>query len=133
MAYLQRIYEPKENTQFFLTNGTPAAISLSVTLSKLDHNIVLNLVEQAYNAGKLAGREERTAEIRQALKTLTERAKKFLARNPTLIGRVAEYEFYEHPELGDETDLKVITPDGRLKSSGFYDLPTLEEVIRCNY
>lgn len=59
---------------------------------------------------------------------LTENAKKFLDRNPTLIGVVNGHKFYEHPELGDESDLIVITPDGRKMHSGFFEVPALEEL-----
>lgn len=54
---------------------------------------------------------------------LTENAKKFMSRNPQLIAVVGDHRFYEHPVHGDEVDLVVITPDGRKKSSGFYDVP----------
>ncbi len=62
------------------------------------------------------------------MNNLTENAKKFLARNPTLIGIVLNVRFYEHPEYGDECDLLMILPDGQLQHSGFYELPQEFEV-----
>ncbi|WON75547.1 hypothetical protein [Serratia sp. UGAL515B_01] len=67
------------------------------------------------------------------MKNLTENAKKFLAKKPLLIGVVMGYKFYEHPELGDETDLKVLTLDGRLVSSGYYDLPSTHEMMGISF
>lgn len=67
------------------------------------------------------------------MNNLTENAKKFLAQKPLLIGVVLGYEFYEHPGLGDETDLKVLTPDGRLVSSGYYDLPSTQEMMGISF
>lgn len=36
-------------------------------------------------------------------KPSTDNATRFLAMNPTLIGRVGEIDFYEHPLRGDES------------------------------
>jgi hypothetical protein len=62
------------------------------------------------------------------MKMLTEKAKAFLAKNPTAIGTVAGHKFYEHPTLGDESPLIVITPDGNVQVSDFWELPTREEL-----
>lgn len=51
-------------------------------------------------------------------------AVKFLAKNPTFIGSVKGFDFYEHPELGDEVPLLVITPQGLVKYSEFFELPS---------
>ena len=60
--------------------------------------------------------------------TLTEKAQAFLAQRPTLVGTVLGNRFYEHPRLGDEAPLVVITADGRKRCSGFYDLPSAAEL-----
>lgn len=62
-------------------------------------------------------------------KPQTEKAIRFMAMKPTLIGRVRGYDFYEHPEYGDESPLRTITPDGRVKKTEFYELPTAAEFI----
>jgi hypothetical protein len=67
------------------------------------------------------------------MKNLTDNAKKFLENKPVLIGSVLGYRFYEHPKLGDETDLKVLTPDGRIVSSGYYDLPSKSELMNIKF
>lgn len=59
---------------------------------------------------------------------LTEKAKRFLAKNPTLIGSVAGHKFYEHPTLGDESPLVVINPDGEIDISDWWELPTTSEL-----
>lgn len=61
------------------------------------------------------------------MKNLTPNAKKFLAKNPTLLGTKFGYKFYEHPTLGDETDIKTITPDGKLLSTDCYDMDSIHE------
>ena len=60
---------------------------------------------------------------------LTANAEKFIAKNPTFIGRVAGYLFYESIAHGDEVSLLVVTLDGRLKQSSFWELPTVHDVI----
>ena len=57
-------------------------------------------------------------------KPVTDNAIKFMDKNPTFIGTVAGFDFYEHPTLGDETTLRVITPEGKVKDSGCYELPS---------
>lgn len=66
------------------------------------------------------------------VKTLSDKAAKFLARNPTLIGTVAGDSFYEHPEHGDIVPLVVIRSNGRISYSDFYDLPSVEEWTDCD-
>lgn len=59
---------------------------------------------------------------------LSDKAKAFLNRKPTLIGRVAGHAFYEHPEHGDEAPLVMIDPEGRVSLSDWYDVPTADEI-----
>lgn len=59
---------------------------------------------------------------------LSDKARAFLAKKPTLIGRVAGIAFYEHPELGDESPLIAILKDGRVKRSPYWDMPDAIEV-----
>lgn len=59
---------------------------------------------------------------------LSENARKFKLKNPTLIGCVGGFQFYEHPTYGDEHPLLMITPEGKLKDSGFWDMPQLEDL-----
>lgn len=61
-------------------------------------------------------------------KPSTDNATRFLAMNPTLIGRVGEIDFYEHPLRGDESPLVGITKDGRRKLTEFYELPSAAEL-----
>jgi hypothetical protein len=60
---------------------------------------------------------------------ISEKASKFMSKKPTHVGTVLGYRFYEHPDYGDETTLKVITPLGKIKSTSFWDIPTTLEVI----
>lgn len=62
-------------------------------------------------------------------RNLSDNAKKFLAKNPTFIGVVGGYRFYESIAHGDEVSLLVITLDGRLKQSSFWELPTVYDVM----
>ena len=59
---------------------------------------------------------------------LSDKARAFLAKNPTLIGRVLGHAFYESPTYGDEAPLLVVTPEGKLKRTGFWELPSAEEL-----
>jgi hypothetical protein len=59
---------------------------------------------------------------------LSDNARAFLARNPTMIGVVAGHWFFEHPTMGDESPLVVITPDGKKRLSDFWELPSVEEL-----
>ena len=54
---------------------------------------------------------------------LSEKSREFLSRYPTLIGIVAGSYYYEHPTLGDESRLIVISPDGKKSISEFWELP----------
>ena len=65
------------------------------------------------------------------MKTLTTNSRKFLALKPTLIATVAGNRFYEHPILGDEAPLTVITSDGRKKSTDFWEAPDYADVLEC--
>ena len=62
------------------------------------------------------------------LNKLTEKAAKFLTRNPTLIGQVAGFYFYEDPSHGDEAPLIALTPNGEIKRSPFWELPDLGDL-----
>lgn len=57
-------------------------------------------------------------------KPTTEKAKAFLAKNPTHLGRVHGVDLYEHPTLGDETTLVAITADGRVKHTDHWEVPS---------
>ena len=59
---------------------------------------------------------------------LSDKAQKFLAKKPTLIGSVAGSKFYEHPTGGDESPLIEITPQGTIILTGWWDLPTVDEL-----
>ena len=61
--------------------------------------------------------------------TLTENARKFLDRKPTLIASVAGRRFYEHPTKGDESPLVEITREGKVRLSDFWEAPSLEDLI----
>ena len=61
--------------------------------------------------------------------TLSDKAKTFLATKPYCVGAVAAHKFYEHPTRGDESPLLVIGPDGKLKLSDHWELPSVEELI----
>lgn len=68
-------------------------------------------------------------EERNMARKYSPNAQKFLDRNPTHIGTVGGYRFYESIAHGDEAPLLVITLDGRIKASSFWELPTLEDVM----
>lgn len=57
-------------------------------------------------------------------KPTTDNAKKFLAKDPTLLGRVHGVDLYEHPTLGDESPLMAITADGRVKRTDHWEVPS---------
>ena len=52
---------------------------------------------------------------------------KFLAANPTYIGQVGEYKFYEHPVYGDEMGCIAVKGEKGWQTD-YYELPTLEEL-----
>lgn len=62
----------------------------------------------------------------------TKRAKdaatRFLARSPFLLATVAGCRVYEHPVHGDTATLMAITPAGALVDTGFYEVPTADEL-----
>ena len=60
---------------------------------------------------------------------LSDNAIKFLSKDPTHIGTVGEFDFFEHPTQGDEAPLMVIGPDGKVRRSDWYDLPTVEDLV----
>ncbi len=60
-------------------------------------------------------------------KPTTENAVKFLAKKPTLLGRVNGVDLYEHPELGDESPLMAITPEGKVRRTDHWEVPTSAE------
>lgn len=60
-------------------------------------------------------------------KPTTDKAKAFLAKNPTHLGTVRGVDLYEHPTLGDETTLVAITADGRVKSTDHWEVPSFED------
>lgn len=59
---------------------------------------------------------------------LSPNAQAFLAKNPTRIAIVGGFAFYECPTHGDEAPLRALTPDGKLKTSPFWDAPSAEDV-----
>jgi hypothetical protein len=59
---------------------------------------------------------------------LSDKAQAFLAKNPTLMGRVLGCNVYEHPTLGDESPLYMITQEGNLQRLSYYELPSAEEL-----
>lgn len=59
---------------------------------------------------------------------LSENAKKFLNRKPTLIQTLQGYKFYECPVYGEDVGFKCITPCGKLYSTGFSDRLDTEDL-----
>lgn len=59
---------------------------------------------------------------------LSDKAKSFLAKDPTFIGEVKGHKYYEHPTLGDESPLIEITPKGKVRISEFWELPSEYEL-----
>ena len=59
----------------------------------------------------------------------SDKAKKFLAKNPTLLGRVMDWNFYEDPIRGDEAPLIAITPEGTVRRTDFWEVPSIDEMI----
>lgn len=55
---------------------------------------------------------------------------KFMALNPTFIGAVMGYHFYECPIRGDGSTLYAINKEqGTWGRTWFYEVPTLEELM----
>ena len=69
---------------------------------------------------RLARRRKREKDMNKAT---SDKAKAFLAKQPTHIGTVSGYDFYEHPTKGDESPLMVITPDGKVHATYEWELP----------
>jgi hypothetical protein len=59
---------------------------------------------------------------------LSDKAKAFMTKHPALIGVVLGFRFYEHPSKGDESPLVMITPEGKVKLSDYWDVPTTEDL-----
>jgi len=57
-------------------------------------------------------------------KPTTDKAKAFLAKNPTFLGRVHGVDLYEHPTKGDESPCVAITADGRVKRTDHWEVPS---------
>lgn len=57
------------------------------------------------------------------MNSLSDKAKAFLAKDPTLLGVVLGHQFYEDPTYGDERSMWMITPEGKLKRTHWWDLP----------
>lgn len=53
---------------------------------------------------------------------MTEAARLFLEKGPYLLDIFSRYSLYEHPTWGDTAPIYMITPDGELINTGFYDL-----------
>ena len=59
----------------------------------------------------------------------TSRAIAFLAKNPTYIGSVSGFDFYESPVYGDEVTLRAITPRmGKVLVTSHWELPNEEDL-----
>lgn len=71
---------------------------------------------------------KRNNEARTKMKTLTEAATKFMAKNPIKICTVMGVEFYESPSMGEDAPLRYINSEGKIKCSGFYETPEDHEV-----
>jgi len=63
----------------------------------------------------------------------TEKAKAFLAKNPTFLGRVHGVDLYESPTRGDESPLIAITADGRVKKTDHWEVPSFFEGLDLAY
>lgn len=60
-------------------------------------------------------------------KPTTPNAIKFMEMKPTLIGRVRGVDLYESPTQGDEVPLRAVTPDGRVKVTSHWELPSFDD------
>jgi hypothetical protein len=65
-------------------------------------------------------------------KPSTEKATKFLARNPSFLFSAFGNDYYEHPFYDDETTLQVITSDGEKKVSDFWDMDSVLQFGRSD-
>lgn len=57
---------------------------------------------------------------------LTDRARAFLASSPAHLGTAGPFTLWEHPTRGDTAPVYMLTPCGRIASTGFYDLGDLD-------
>ena len=67
-------------------------------------------------------------------KPFTAKARAFIAKNPTFIGRVNGVDLYEHPTNGDESPLVAVTATGRLRPTDYWELPdelTAEDIAEA--
>ena len=64
--------------------------------------------------------------------TLSDKAQKFMDDKPTLLGQYAGFKFYEHPILGDESPLYVISQKVRLLKVIFGKCQTLWNTPKKN-
>lgn len=62
------------------------------------------------------------------MNNLSEKAKAFMLKSPTYIGTVMGHKLYEHPTRGDEEYLYAITPDGKVKKTCWYEMPSCYEI-----
>jgi len=62
--------------------------------------------------------------------TLSDKAQKFMDDKPTLLGQYAGFKFYEHPILGDESPLYVISPKGKIAKSDFWEVSDLMDYTK---
>jgi hypothetical protein len=53
---------------------------------------------------------------------------KFKSMNPTIIGRVSGYTFYECPVHGDETALYATDGNGNWGKTWFWEVPQFDEI-----
>ena len=62
------------------------------------------------------------------MKNLSDKAKKFKALNPTFLCRLKGHSLYECPTFGDEGYIVAITPEGKVKRTCFYEIPSRDEM-----
>ncbi len=55
------------------------------------------------------------------MKTLSDKAQKFVALKPSHIQTLRGYKFYEHPDLGEDGFMLCITPCGKLYNTCFME------------
>lgn len=51
------------------------------------------------------------------------------SHNPTLIGCVGGYRFYEHPLFGDEAPLLAENEDGAWGNTHHFEPPSVDEIV----
>lgn len=64
--------------------------------------------------------------------TLSDNAKKFIAKKPTKLATMAGYKLFECPVYGDEGFIWCITPQGKLKQTNDCELPMDIESLLCS-